>query len=518
MKHSRTFSLLTALMLALTLALTACGNGASPAAPASASTSAASTTDIAAPGGSAPSGEEKEIAGTIVGASMNNITIMTGTGETLDFTTTDVEFATVDGILEGDWVCITYVGEINGADTSGVQVVKVADNDEHVDAAASALTFTPANKTMFTTGPVIVYQNYTDGSAEAFRLDKGSEVEITGESVSGWRQLQFNGQEGYAFGDYFTEQRPSQMLEAELNDAAVTTVAQTPVYTTVNLRVRAEPNTSAQVYTVAKTGTQLLKTGTVGNWTQVLYNGVTAYVDSEYLTTSAPASIPTATGIPAGVSAADCNQTFYAAVNLKLHPTTTTDSVAIAVAPQGTALYITKLLDNHWAEVAYAGQTLYCVSQYLSSTPVQSAVTTSSTTFTDQKGDMYAIADVHIREQPSLGGQIIATMPLGTKIFRYGVSTDGKWSQVDYEGTALYCATQYLSSTAPTKDETGTQTNDTVTTTANLRMHTGQSIDSQILGTVPAGTQLQRVTVYSNGWSQVLYNSQYAYCATEYLK
>ena len=63
-----------------------------------------------------------------------------------------------------------------------------------------------------------------------------------------------------------------------------------------------------------------------------------------------------------------------------------------------------------------------------------------------------------------------------------------------------------------------TEVEQTVTTTANLRLHDGDDLAATIVTTVPAGTQLERVGILSNGWSVVLYNGQRLFCASDYLK
>ncbi|MEG1275098.1 MAG: SH3 domain-containing protein [Ruthenibacterium sp.] len=519
----KTCKIALCLLLVLSLMLSACGKQ-SASAPASAPAPTADTAPAIVPDSTvAIPTEKQEIAGTIIGASMNNVIIRTADGVDLDFLTTDAQIEAVDGLLEGDWVCIEYVGTINGTDTTGTVVQNIKDDDAHVKEGVENTKFADGAKKMFTTGPLHVRSDYSKAGKILGTLPKGTEVEILGEAPNGWKKIKYEGKDSYVFGDYLTPTAPK-----DLNFDAIKTETVAPmstyvtVYPVVNLRIRGGPNTDADVYGMAKAGTPLTQTGTLpSGWIQILYNGVAAYCDGEYITAVAPggavAPAPSA-GIPAGVNSIAADAIYYTTVNLKIHMAPTMDAASIGVAPKGTALHCTGILDNHFSQVSYAGKTGYCVSQYLSTEAVQPDAPKNSVTFADNKGDVYTIADLRVREQPSAGGRVMATMPVGTKVFRYAVSSDGKWSKIDYEGFEYYCATQYLSSTAPITSETGTTVNENVTTTANLRMHSGQSTDAQILGTVPVGTVLNRIAVYSTGWSVVMYNGQPAFCASSYLK
>ncbi|MEG2699022.1 MAG: hypothetical protein RR951_08830, partial [Ruthenibacterium sp.] len=128
----KTCKIALCLLLVLSLMLSACGKQ-SASAPASAPAPTADTAPAIVPDSTvAIPTEKQEIAGTIIGASMNNVIIRTADGIDLDFLTTDAQIEAVDGLLEGDWVCIEYVGTINGTDTTGTVVQNIKDDDAHV--------------------------------------------------------------------------------------------------------------------------------------------------------------------------------------------------------------------------------------------------------------------------------------------------------------------------------------------------------------------------------------------------
>lgn len=180
-------------------------------------------------------------------------------------------------------------------------------------------------------------------------------------------------------------------------------------------------------------------------WSKVIYNNTAAYCDSEYLTTTKPAEAVNHDETPAGeVARSEVDTTYYTSVALKLHVTYAQDSSVVAVVPMGTALHVQYLLDNHWAQVEYGGQTAYCVSQFLvTEQPAGTQNAPVETAFTEVDDQVYPIAALHIRETPSLGGKVLSTPDANTEWHRVAYTADG-WSIVLYNGETVYCATEYV--------------------------------------------------------------------------
>ncbi|MEG2595809.1 MAG: SH3 domain-containing protein [Ruthenibacterium sp.] len=478
--------------------------------------------------------QTNEVAGTVIGATMNNICIRTEDGVELIFATVDAKIDSVDGILEGDWVCIDYLGDIVAGDTTGTQVVKVIDNDQHVETAAGKVVMSPTNKVMYSTGPLHVRDNYNDHANIIATLLKNDKVTVTGTSKSGWDEINFNGKKAYVFGKYLTDTPFKDPLANAQVDQA--TPVDAIVYAKVNLRMRDSASLGSNVLGVVKKGTAIHEIGNIGGmWAQVEYDGGVAYCDDEYLSSQAlaetpEAQIPTKTGLPAGVNKIAEDSTMYTTVALRMHSACSMDASVIGTAPKGSAIHVTGILDNHFSEVQYGGRTAYCATQYLSKdAPAQ------PTAFASNGDEVFTVSNLHIRANPSLGGKILETVPAGREFTRTGISRDGVWSRISYNGTEAYCATQYVSTTCPNTMNapytpgsgngagvvnygTPVYLDGNVTTTAALRMHIDADLTAQILGTVPAGTVLQRTAKYDNGWSRVLYNGMDAYCSSAYLK
>ena len=75
--------------------------------------------------------EEKEAVGTLVDASMNTITIRQNDGTELTFLSNNCEHNFKNGLREGNWIVVTYTGEIQGDNTQNASVIKITDNDEN---------------------------------------------------------------------------------------------------------------------------------------------------------------------------------------------------------------------------------------------------------------------------------------------------------------------------------------------------------------------------------------------------
>ena len=65
-------------------------------------------------------------------ASMNTVTILTADGRELNFPTVDATVEAADGLLEGDWVQVTYRGAISEVNLLRKVRVAIAVNDEYV--------------------------------------------------------------------------------------------------------------------------------------------------------------------------------------------------------------------------------------------------------------------------------------------------------------------------------------------------------------------------------------------------
>ena len=154
-----------------------------------------------------------------------------------------------------------------------------------------------------------------------------------------------------------------------------------------NLRNIPSQGSDATVVATLQNGDTATRTGVSSSgWSRVSYNGQTLYAVSSYLTTdlsySAPAATATAqadTTATDGSGSGDGLKTKFTAcsdvvtakieVNLRTLPSVTNpDAAVVAVLKNGETVTRTGInTDYGWSRVDYNGQTLYCISSYLTS-------------------------------------------------------------------------------------------------------------------------------------------------------
>lgn len=69
-----------------------------------------------------------------------------------------------------------------------------------------------------------------------------------------------------------------------------------------------------------------------------------------------------------------------------------------------------------------------------------------------QDGTYYTTTDVNLRQDCSTdnaAAPVLQGVPAGTQLTSTGVSEDGQWVEVNYNGTVCYASAQYLTTTAP---------------------------------------------------------------------
>jgi uncharacterized protein YgiM (DUF1202 family) len=146
---------------------------------------------------------------------------------------------------------------------------------------------------------------------------------------------------------------------------------------TTNLRDIPSQGSDSTVLATLKNGETATRTGTsTSGWSRLEYNGQTYYAVSSYLTTDLSAPVQsqntTAEGSGDGLKTkfTDCQDQVTAKieVNLRALPSVTNpDATVVAVLRNGETVTRTGInTDYGWSRVDYNGQTLYCITSYLS--------------------------------------------------------------------------------------------------------------------------------------------------------
>lgn len=136
-------------------------------------------------------------------------------------------------------------------------------------------------------------------------------------------------------------------------------------------------------------------------------------------------------------------------VNLRSTMEQGSDDNIVGSMKNGETTVRTGVGNNGWSRIIYNGQTVYCVSNYLTTdlsyvTP-QETESEFKTKFTDVSENVTAKEVTNLRNRPSVESpsEVIAELKNGEVIVRTGVSNEG-WSRVEYNGQTLYCISSYL--------------------------------------------------------------------------
>lgn len=167
---------------------------------------------------------EKQAVGTLVNFSENTITIRQNDGTELLFSANNCKHEFKNGLREGNWIVVTYIGEIQGTDTKNVTVLKITDNDPNViEAEHRKINIRAVDEIVYTTAGVHIRELYTTDSQVLASLAKGDSIKRTGVCDNGWSRVQFEDRDAYIYGDYLTTEKP------EKNAPAAQTSGEPPV-------------------------------------------------------------------------------------------------------------------------------------------------------------------------------------------------------------------------------------------------------------------------------------------------
>ena len=248
--------------------------------------------------------------------------------------------------------------------------------------------------------------------------------------------------------------------------------------TTANLNIRSAPSLDGEILAILPTGTLVGFTGLTdesGDWVQVdAANGPTGWVSADFLSNvpdGLTAWSPDGTADDAADDKDDTDDTpvfgedvvtATTTVNLRIRNAPSLDGETLTVLPFGTLVGFTGLTDESgdWVQVDAAdGPTGWVAAAYLSNVPDNLTVWTADDAADEEEdvdeappfGEDVVTAttttNLRIRSAPSLDGEILTTLPLGTVVGFTGLTDEsGDWVQVDAAGGPTgWVAAAYLS-------------------------------------------------------------------------
>ena len=186
-----------------------------------------------------------------------------------------------------------------------------------------------------------------------------------------WCRVSYGGDTGYVMAQYLTfpggEPVP-QTTEAPQSTPAPSSSTSARVTTPGgSLNLRLSPSATARVLRTVPQNDMVLVLENGADWCRVVYEGVTGYVMTKYLSFgAAPTAVPSAPQNPAlrQLSAPVPGRIMPTSSRLNLRDGCSTDAKILMEMPKNDYLMITAVGDT-WCAVKYEGLSGYCMTKYL---------------------------------------------------------------------------------------------------------------------------------------------------------
>lgn len=200
----------------------------------------------------------------------------------------------------------------------------------------------------------------------------------------------------------------------------------------------------------------------------------------------------------------------------------------------GEFLTRTGIGTNGWSRLLYNGQTVYAITSYLSNeiVNVEKPDVVDGQIFTAAGDRVTAKSEVNLRALPTTDSNIVGSLKSGTFLMRTAIGDKG-WSRLDFNGTAVYAVTNYLTDKAPeissddTPSEQGSVTeygmefkltavNVTAKEEVNLR-DKPETGGSNVVYTLKNGEYITKTGESNSGWARLDFNGQTVYAINSFL-
>ena len=324
-------------------------------------------------------------------------------------------------------------------------------------------------------------------------IPKGATVQVLADKDSnGWYKVNYSGKTGYVSSSYLTITKYS----------TPEVIKQTGYVYNLDgalLNVRPKPSTSQAAIGTLSEGEKVVIIGEMGNWYEIEFNGITAYVAKDYITLTAPApEVVKQTGYVYNLDGALLN----------VRPKPSTSQAAIGTLSEGETVVIIGETDN-WYEIEFNGTTAYVSKDYISLTEPTPEVV-------KQTGYVYNLNGtlLNVRPQPSTSQAAIGKLSEGETVVIIG-ETDN-WYEIEFNGSTAYVSKDYISLTEPTPEvvkQTGYVYNLNGTL---LNVRPQPSTSQAAIGKLSEGETVVIIGETDN-WYEIEFNGSTAYVSKDYV-
>jgi N-acetylmuramoyl-L-alanine amidase len=349
----------------------------------------------------------------------------------------------------------------------------------------------------------------------------GSQVNLTGPAQNDWQPVMCGGQNGYIFAQYVqVSSDPTTTASSSTGTGTVTGTNGDGV------RCRSTASLTGPIIAVLPEGGIVsLRGARQGDWQPVTCAGQDGFVYATYLTIGGQPAGGGSTTQPTGVGVVQST----GGLGLRCRVSASFDGTTITVIPEGTEVSLRGTAQGVWQPVICAGRDGWVHSDYLrigsgggSPSPTPTAPSNSSlapgaSAVVSNTGGM----GVRFRSEPSYSASVIAVLNEGQQVTVRQGST-GDWVAVTANGSNGFVHRDYLiagtGSSGPGNTTGGLANGDHARVTESLRLRSGPSLSSDVLGVAPAGTVVKVTGSLNNSFYPVQWGSTNGYMHGDYLQ
>lgn len=267
-----------------------------------------------------------------------------------------------------------------------------------------------------------------------------------------------------------TEAETAVTADAEMAEEVTISDVDETVWATTAVYIRKEYSTDSDILGTLGEGFSIARTGIASNgWSRVDFDGTTAFIKSEFLTTEQP----TVSGDT------EINETIYTTTAVNIRQSASTGAEILGVADTGSKFTRT-MESGAWSRIDYNGQEAYIKSEFLTTkapqaetepepeTPAPAADDSASVSVTECSDYVYATTAVNVRSGADTSYSWLGMLSAGDCVERTG-TTDNGWSRVIYDGQTAYIKSDYLTTeepAAPAQETTSAPSESTASTSS----------------------------------------------------
>ncbi|MBR3282340.1 MAG: SH3 domain-containing protein [Ruminococcus sp.] len=284
-------------------------------------------------------------------------------------------------------------------------------------------------------------------------------------------------------------------------------------YTTKNvqnyLNIRESDNVSAKVLGTIPANAKFTVTKTSSSWAYAEYNGVKGCVSKAYIQKYTEPAIVWST--------ADAGTYITNGVNddLNIREAASTASKIIGSIPANAKFTVTKT-SKDWAYAEYNSVKGYVSTEFIKKYTEPEIVWSTADAGIYVKKNLNG--DINVRESANANSKVIGAIPGGAK-FRV-TKTSKDWVYVDYKDLQGYVPMANVQKYVELEEGWTAITAGTYTTynvTDGLNFRAAANINSEIIGTIPAGATFNVIKT-SKDWAYAEYIGTKGYVSTSYIK